>query len=240
MIEVEAPPLVSCIMPTCNRRGFVPQAIRYFLRQEYAPKELIVIDDGSDPVHDLLPVDARIRGVRLGEKRTVGAKRNLACELARGEIIVHWDDDDWMADWRLRYQVEQLRQEQADICGLNRILFFDPAGAAAWEYVFPGTTKPWVYGATLCYTRAFWKENPFPDVNVGEDTRFVWNDPEAKIVALADNRYLAALMHPGNTSAKRPDDRCWQKRSWPEIKELIGADWPFYAGQGAGMPAAMD
>ena len=25
-------PLVSCIMPTANRRRFVPQAIRYFLR----------------------------------------------------------------------------------------------------------------------------------------------------------------------------------------------------------------
>jgi len=46
----------------------------------------------------------------------VGAKRNLACDLANGDIIVHWDDDDWMADWRLSYQVEQLmRAEQGVI-----------------------------------------------------------------------------------------------------------------------------
>jgi len=28
-------PLISCIMPTADRRGFVPQAIGYFLRQDY-------------------------------------------------------------------------------------------------------------------------------------------------------------------------------------------------------------
>jgi len=50
-------PVVSCIMPTYNRRKFVPQAIRYFLRQSYEPKELLIIDDGSDPVNDLVPVN---------------------------------------------------------------------------------------------------------------------------------------------------------------------------------------
>ncbi|MBS1586159.1 MAG: glycosyltransferase family 2 protein [Bacteroidetes bacterium] len=27
----------------------------------------------------------------------VGRKRNIACEESRGDIIVHWDDDDWYA-----------------------------------------------------------------------------------------------------------------------------------------------
>lgn len=229
---------VACIMPTWNRRRFVPQAIRYFLRQDYASKELLIIDDGTDPIGDVVPADERIRYVRLEEKTTVGAKRNLACALARGEIIVHWDDDDWMADWRLSYQVEQLRREGADICGLRRILFFDPVAAAAWEYAYPGTTKPWVYGATLCYRRAFWRENPFPDINVGEDTRFVWSDPMAKVLALADNRWLVAVVHPGNTSAKQPEGSCWTARPWREIQQLIGQDWPFYAAMGTAPPAS--
>jgi glycosyltransferase involved in cell wall biosynthesis len=231
IIKPGAPSLASCILPTCNRRSFVPQAIQYFLRQEYEPKELIIIDDGTDPVGDVVPPDERICYIRLEQKATVGAKRNLACERAKGDVIVHWDDDDWMADWRLRYQVEQLRQAQADICGLNRLLFFDPIALAAWEYVFPGTTKPWVYGATLCYTRSFWQRNPFPDINVGEDTRFVWNDPEAAIVALSDTRWMAALVHPENTSAKRIEERCWTPCSFDAIRELIGKDWEFYAGQ---------
>ncbi|WP_319586997.1 glycosyltransferase family A protein [uncultured Desulfobulbus sp.] len=229
-IKTAPRPLVSCIMPTWNRRRFVPQAIKYFLRQDYAPKELIIIDDGTDPISDLLPMDARIRSVRLEHKVTVGAKRNLACEQARGEIIVHWDDDDWMADWRLSYQVSALLHDQIDICGLNRVAFFDPVAGAAWEYVFPGTIKPWVYGATLCYTRAFWRNNPFPSIDTGEDTRFVWNDPEAKIVALPDNSWLASLVHPGNTSSKRTDEKSWTKYPLAKIRARIGTDWEFYEG----------
>jgi len=47
-------PLVSCIMPTYNRRQFVPQAIKYFLRQDYPHKELIILDDGTDKIRDLV------------------------------------------------------------------------------------------------------------------------------------------------------------------------------------------
>ncbi len=219
-------PLVSCIMPTHNRRRFVSRAIRYFLRQEHEARELVVIDDGTDPVDDLCAVDARIRYIRLEEKWTVGAKRNKACELARGELIVHWDDDDWMADWRLRYQIDHLGG--ADICGLKRVLYFEPGAGAAWEYVFPGTLKPWVHGATLCFRKSFWEENRFADVNVGEDLRFVWNDPAAKIAALADNRFMAALIHPGNTSPKRTVDDCWFQLPLSRIQALIGKDWDFY------------
>lgn len=226
--ETATNPVVSCIMPTFNRRRFIPQAINYFLRQGYASKELIVVDDGTEVVKDLIPLDDRIQYIRIEGKLTVGAKRNLACELARGDIIFHWDDDDWMADWRLSYQTEKLGQ--ADICGLSRVLFFDPARTNAWEYVYPGTTKPWVHGATLCYRKSFWKENPFPNVNVGEDLRFVWNEPEAKVMALDDNRFMAALVHPGNVSTKRTQDDCWFTFPFSEIRGLLGKDWAFYVG----------
>ena len=43
-----AGPLVTCIMPTWNRARFVPQAIRYFLRQDLTDSELVIVDDGSD------------------------------------------------------------------------------------------------------------------------------------------------------------------------------------------------
>src|SRR5690242_6781724 len=95
-------PLVTCIMPTYNRRLFVPRAIEYFLRQDYVNRELIIIDDGIDAVGDLIPEHEAIRYVRVNERVTVGAKRNLACEQARGAIIAHWDDDDWHAPHRLR------------------------------------------------------------------------------------------------------------------------------------------
>ena len=51
-------------MPTYNRRPFVPHAIEYFLRQDYENKELIVVDDGTDSISDLIPHDDRIRYIR--------------------------------------------------------------------------------------------------------------------------------------------------------------------------------
>ncbi|HWU89495.1 MAG TPA: glycosyltransferase, partial [Kofleriaceae bacterium] len=90
-------PRVSCIMPTCDRRPFVPRAVRQFLAQRWPDAELIIVDDGERPVEDLVPAHERIRYLRLPARRSIGHKRNLACEAATGELVVHWDDDDWMA-----------------------------------------------------------------------------------------------------------------------------------------------
>src|SRR5688572_22799316 len=102
-------PLVSCVMPTCNRRQFISQSVWYFLRQDYDPKELIVIDDGEDRIADLLPKDDRIRYVRLDRRMPLGAKRNLACSVSQGAFVAHWDDDDWIGHDRLSRQVRALR-----------------------------------------------------------------------------------------------------------------------------------
>src|SRR4029077_19585158 len=101
-------PLVSCIMPTRDRPALVSRAIGFFLRQTYANTELIVVDDGSQDIGDVASMDPRIRYLRLGAPQSIGTKRNVACELARGDLIAHWDDDDWYAPHRLGYQVEQL------------------------------------------------------------------------------------------------------------------------------------
>src|SRR5512142_2180234 len=95
-------------MPTYNRRLFAPRAIEYFLRQDYANKELIIVDDGTDAVGDLVPNDPQIRYIRLDEHRLLGEKRNLCVEAARGDLIMHWDDDDWCASHRISYQVGEL------------------------------------------------------------------------------------------------------------------------------------
>jgi glycosyltransferase involved in cell wall biosynthesis len=221
-------PLVSCIMPTYNRRPFVAQAIAYFLRQDYARRELLIVDDGTDPINDLVPQDQRIRYIRQAHKHTVGAKRNLACTEAQGEIIVHWDDDDWMAPGRLSYQVASLLREQADLCGLSTVLFYDPRAERAWQYIYPPGDRPWVAGGTLCYTKAFWKSNPFADTNVGEDTRFVWTSPAKRLIAHTDSTFYVALLHAANTSPKRLADSRWRPHPAAEIRRLIGPDGAFY------------
>jgi ADP-heptose:LPS heptosyltransferase len=217
-------------MPTADRRAFVSRAVEYFLRQDYEPKELIVVDDGDDPVADLMPADERVRYVRVAEKLPVGAKRNLACEEARGELVAHWDDDDWHAPHRLRYQVESLLGARAELCGISTLLFYDVhrGGGRAWKYVYPSHRKPWVSGSSLCYTREFWAGNRFREINVGEDARFVWSRPAARMCVLPDPGFHVGIIHKANVSPKNTAGSYWREHPAEDIRRLLGADVKFY------------
>jgi hypothetical protein len=219
---------VSCIMPTHNRRFFVPHAIRCFLRQDLAESELIVVDDGTDPVADLMPDDPRIRYIRLPERHTIGQKRNIGCAQAWGEIIVHWDDDDWMSNWRLSYQVESVSSGDVDISGLGSLLCYEIPGGRAWRYEYPDHGRPWVAGATFCYRRSLWERHPFADTNDGSDTGYLWEAPAKRVGILADTSFYVALLHGDNTSSAAAEGPSWRPCPSGEVARLMGEDWAFY------------
>lgn len=222
-------PLVSCIMPTHDRRRFVPLALEYFRRQDHPRTELIVIDDGRDSVADLVEPVGNVSYVRLERRWSLGAKRNLACDRAAGEVIVHWDDDDWSAPWRISYQVGELLRRGADICGLRSLLFYDERDGAAWRYSYPDrASRPWVAGGTLCYTKGYWARHPFPEIRVGEDTRFVWSSRSSSVLPLEDDRFYVALIHPASTSRKRTIGERWRPVDGDVVTGLLGTDADHY------------
>jgi glycosyltransferase involved in cell wall biosynthesis len=231
-------PLVSCLMPTADRRRFVPRAIEHFLRQDYPHRELVIVNDGREPVADLVPDDPRIRYLRVPRGRTLGGKRNLACAQARGALLAHWDDDDWSADDRLSRQVAALEEGRAEACGLSTVRFFDPGSGKAWEYRWREPGRGWLGGSTLLYRRSTWERHPFPEVNEGEDTRWVWSLPPSSLLALRDPGWFAALVHPGNTSRKRTHGPNWTPIALDVVKAAMGGDWAFYAALAAPAPAA--
>jgi glycosyltransferase involved in cell wall biosynthesis len=214
-------PLVSCIMPTCNRRPYVAAAIDSFLKQDYEPKELVIVDDGGDCVGDLVPGDPRVRYVREPQRLSLGAKRNLACGLARGQVFVHWDDDDWHAPWRVSYQVGELLRRDADLCGLERLWFYDPQHQRAWQYRYPGVGPPWVAGGTFCFRRTLWERHRFADVTVGEDTRYVREAGAARIAILERDDFYVARVHAANTSRKHTTGSSWHPVDVATVRELI-------------------
>jgi glycosyltransferase involved in cell wall biosynthesis len=221
-------PLVTCIMPTFNRARFVPQAIRYFLRQDLTDSELLIVDDGSEPVAALVPAHPRIRYVRLeGPRLTVGEKRNRACALAAGAFIAHWDDDDWYPPWRLSRQIGALSRSNLDLCGSRSELFYDPAAGRAWRYDFRGPSGRFLAGATLVYRRSLWQRQPFDDVQVGEDLRFVGRAGGA-VLDLADLELAVGIIHRGNTSPKRTVGTYWRPAPEASVHRLLGDDLGFY------------
>ena len=215
-------------MPTYNRREFLPHAIRYFLRQAYQPKELIIIDDGESPVDDLIPEAENIRYIRLHSKITLGGKLNMACELARGEIIANWDDDDWYADRRLEYQVEALQNPKIQVCGINRLLYYDVRLSRAHEYIYPDDQRVWLIGSSLCYRKKFWLLHRFADINVGMDGLFVWSTTPDKVCVLPDSSIAVHMIHDRNVSPKKTEGAWWHPYQVDKIRETLGDDWEYY------------
>lgn len=229
-------PFVSCIMPTYNRRQFVPHAICYFLRQSYESKELIVIDDGTDIVKDLIPEHPAIRYIYLEKKITLGAKLNLACQYAKGDIIVHWDDDDWYASRRISYQVEALQNTGKELCGINDLLYYDLSRKKAFQYVYPSNLQTWLLGSSLCYKKELWQSHPFAAIDVGMDGLFAWATLPDKIKVLPDSSIAVHMIHDNNVSPKKTDGVWWNEYPVEKIQAIMKNDWQVYHPEEA--PAA--
>ena len=198
-------PHVSCIMPTANRQNFISLAVHYFLNQDYRDAELVIVDDGKESVKSLLPDHRRIKYFYTEPLGSIGNKRNYACKKSKGEIIMHWDDDDYYAhDWISR-QLNVLQSSNADIVGLNKIIFFSPLVQKYWNYADTDTIRPWLSGATMAYRKSFWKEHPFNDIHIGEDYDYLWNSG-AKILAYDYPNGFVATLHAGNTTLKPFED----------------------------------
>lgn len=106
-------PLVSVVIPTRNRAGLLPRAIRSVLEQTFGDLELLVIDDGStDDTPAVLAshatVDARVRTCRLERGGGAPAARNVGIVLARGRYVAFLDDDDEWLPEKLERQVQLL------------------------------------------------------------------------------------------------------------------------------------
>jgi glycosyltransferase involved in cell wall biosynthesis len=216
-------------MPTRDHRSFVAQSIWYFLRQDYPHRELIVLDDGDDPVGDLVPSDERIRYVRLDHCASLGQKRNLACELAQGELVAHWDDDDWIRPDRLRVQVEALTAARAEVCGTDRLLHYRP------------DSKPRLAGATLVYRRDAWARTRFSDMQLGEDAEFLARVGSEAVHVLSDSSFYVAVVHGRNAIGLNLGDPGWEPRPFDEVEACFGSDRAFYVdlrnGHAASVPA---
>lgn len=192
-------PLVTCLCLTRNRREWLPKAIACFERQTYQERELVIIADGEDPVTDLVPKDARIRLMVIGwTSLVVGKKRNIGCQYAQGEIIAHWDDDDYSAPHRLAHQVGRLSATGKWVTGYHSMKFTD--GMRWWQY---RGSAGFVLGTSLCYRRAFWTQHPFAQIQCGQDEAFgATAVRQGTLAAEKDLNLMYATNHAGNTSPR--------------------------------------
>lgn len=199
--KVPKNPFVTAIMPTYNRRDFIGAAIDCWRRQTWHPRkrELIVLDDGEDSIEDLIPDLKSIRYIRLNKKLTTGEKRNRCVKLAKGDVIVHFDDDDWSAPDRIEHQIERLQETGKPITGYSTLLFWDTQAEVAKRY--QSQVLNYVCGTSLCYLKDWALDHPFPDKDSGEDNGVVYRSLD-QIAASHDVRHIVCRIHGAHTSPK--------------------------------------
>ncbi len=107
-------PTVSVIVPVYNGEQFLAEAVASVRAQNYAPLEIIIVDDGST---DGTAEVARGLGddIQYVYQPNAGpaAARNRGVRLARGELIAFQDADDLWVDDKLAWQLALLAQHPA-------------------------------------------------------------------------------------------------------------------------------
>lgn len=197
-------PFVSVIVPTYNRREFLPILIHQYNQQTYPKelRELVIMDDSPQSNEDLIPKnDQSIRYIYLNEKITLGEKRNRLNNEAKGDIIVCFDDDDYQFPERITYSVHKLRQEKSDI-----------AGCTSLDVYYTDIKKVYRYGpfgnghgtnGTFAYTKKYVQNHKHDNTkNAQEEPSFTNNFTE-KMTQLDPLKTILCIAHDANTYNKK-------------------------------------
>lgn len=87
-------PLISIVIPVYNRALVFARSLETALAQDYTNIEIIVVDDGSEPVI-VLPSEFSNQKIQLFRQHNQGAAaaRNFGFSKATGEYVLFWDAD---------------------------------------------------------------------------------------------------------------------------------------------------
>jgi glycosyltransferase involved in cell wall biosynthesis len=211
-------PLVSCIMPTFNRRAFIPRALRCYLAQDWPNKELLILDDGTDKIIDLLPSELLSSYMSDPVKRTYGAKLNALCGTAKGEYVIHVDDDDVYPPDRITRQVTPLIENPAlKVSGTSTLYYYTDDGRA---FRYDGEKRIWL--AAIAYPRSAWEERHFcTDESPGADHRWTSLIPNEFRFDVCDPALVIASIHTANHSPKRPSGAMWKTVPWHVVANYV-------------------
>ena len=197
-------PFVSVCTPTFNRRPFIPATIKCFQNQTY-PKERmewIIIDDGTDPIEDLVKHIPGVKYFRFNKKMALGKKRNLMHEKSKGDIIVYMDDDDYYPPNRVSHAVDKLNASPGVLC----------AGSSQMFIWFNDIKEMWQFGpygdnhataGTFAFRKELLKTTGYNNsASLAEEREFL-KGYTTPIVQLDSEKVILCFSHLHNTFDKK-------------------------------------
>jgi glycosyltransferase involved in cell wall biosynthesis len=181
--------------------------------------ELVIVDDGDDPIEDTLFGVPNVKYVRC-EKMTVAQKRNLGVKEAMYDIVAFMDDDDVYPNNSVLHRVAMLMKEPKKECAFcTTIPCYDITNYCSFMNVPPMVLEQSkrVSEATMTFTKKFWEERGFQeDVQIGEADAFI-HGREQMCRELSPQDVIVSLVHSLNTSSRRT----------PTMKEPNGNHYGF-------------
>ncbi|MBD1862784.1 MULTISPECIES: glycosyltransferase family 2 protein [Trichocoleus] len=201
---------ISIITPTsANRQIHFPGLYHCFKSQTYPDCELLVLDDSPSSSEFFLNLsDPTVKYLQVKQGMTIGEKRNRLVQAAAGEIIVHFDDDDYYAPNYVEIMMNYLKEYDFvtlggwyayaprhdffcywDTTQSSKYLFdVKPkleVRALSLEEVSPEEEHVWLesvlwgYGFSYSYRKSIFDKITFDSVDFGEDIKFVEKVKEA-------------------------------------------------------------
>ena len=202
--KLDKTPFVSICTPTFNRRPFIPIIIKCFENQTY-PKdkiEWIIVDDGTDKIEDLVSHIPQVKYFRYEEKMSLGRKRNITNEKAKGDIIIYMDDDDYYPPERISHAVTTLQKNPKALC----------AGSSTMYIYFKHIDKMYQFGpygpnhataATFAFRKELLQKTRFDEkATVAEEKKFL-KDYKIPFVQLDPLKSILVFSHNHNSFDKK-------------------------------------
>lgn len=121
---------VTIIMATFNRSNYILETLKSIQNQSFTDWECLIIDDrGTDNTEEVItPIlvqDSRFQFLKRPEayKKGLPGSRNYGLDLAKGDNIIFFDDDDIVHPDNLKTVVAVLEDTQVDFCHYQKLAF---------------------------------------------------------------------------------------------------------------------
>jgi glycosyltransferase involved in cell wall biosynthesis len=212
----------SIVIPTYNRKKF-EKLIEYNIFSQTYPHilEVIVADDGLDHQRLNLTVPYPVVYVRC-PRMSIGEKRNLLVEKAKGEFIAHMDTDDIYFPQYIERSIQLMNERKKNITGTSDMIFLFKDGHSG---AMRNPLLSMANEATLVYKKSFWEKGHFSTAQTNEGISFLqgrhWEIGHSDI-----REVMICLCHDENTV----DKNVWRQPNsialpnyvlyYPFLKEL--------------------
>lgn len=164
------------------------------------------MDDANEPSFpvDELPTHwVNVQCKRMITRLSIPEKRQLCCEIASGDVVAHFDSDDWSDPSRLQVQAELMQQSGKQVIGFHTMLFYDVVAKKVYRY------RGWpayALGSSLFYRREFWQTHPWQKTKNGlaSDNVFVRQANDlGELHSIDAAGLMVARAHKDNSSPKQ-------------------------------------